>query len=171
MKNIGIFLWKLSGFWWWHFQYIWIGVFSLWYILPGTRCWQRISGCLLWRVRAVFCDTSKVFDHISHAGLLLHKLRSVGIFGEPLKWFTCYLDSRKQRVILQRVESKWNYIKSGVPQGTVLEPLFFFFLISINDIVTEIGYSILLFTDDTGLLIIADNPHAATEILMQALTK
>ena len=28
MKNIRIFIWKLSDFWWWNFQYIWIGVFS-----------------------------------------------------------------------------------------------------------------------------------------------
>ena len=28
MKNIRIFIWKLSIFWWWKFQYIWIGMFS-----------------------------------------------------------------------------------------------------------------------------------------------
>ena len=28
MKNIRIFIWKLSVFWWWKFRYIWIGVFS-----------------------------------------------------------------------------------------------------------------------------------------------
>ena len=26
--KISEFIWKLSFFWWWNFQYIWIGVFS-----------------------------------------------------------------------------------------------------------------------------------------------
>ena len=67
--------------------------------------------------------------------MLLHKLKSIGISGELLKWFSSYLVGRKQRVALQGVESKWNNIKAGVQ--TILGPLLF--LIFINDIVTEIG--------------------------------
>ena len=37
------------------------------------------------KVRAVFCDISKAFDRVWHAGLL-HKLRSIAISGELLKW-------------------------------------------------------------------------------------
>ena len=99
-------------------------------------------------VRAVFCDISKAFDRVWHAGLL---------------------DGRKQRVVLQGVESKWNYIKADVPQGSVLGPLLF--LIFINDIVTEIGSSIRLFADDTSLFIIVDNPDVAAEILHADLEK
>ena len=84
-------------------------------------------------VRAVFCDISKAFDRVWHAGIL-HKLRSIGNSGELLKWFSSYLVGRKQRVVLQGVESQWNYIKAGVPQGSLLGPLLF--LNFINDIVT-----------------------------------
>ena len=93
-------------------------------------------------VRAVFCDISKAFDRVWNAGFL-YKLKSIGISGDLLKWFSSYLDGRKQRVVLQGVKSKWNYIKAGVPQGSILGPLLF--LIFRNDIVTEIGSSVHLF--------------------------
>ena len=79
---------------------------------------------MLARKFGLFCDISKAFDRVWHAGLL-HKLNSVEISGDLLKWFSSYLDGRKQRVVLQRVESKRNYIKAGVPQGSSLGPLFF----------------------------------------------
>ena len=115
-----------------------------------------------------FCDISKAFDRVWHAGLL-HKLKSIGISGDLLKWFSSHLDGRKQRVVLQVVESKWNYIKADVPPGSILWPLLF--SIFINDIVTEIGSSIRLFADDTSLFIIVDNPDDAAEILNTDLEK
>ena len=45
-------------------------------------------------VRAVFCDISKAFERVWHAGLL-HKLKSIGISDDLLKWFSSYLDGRK----------------------------------------------------------------------------
>ena len=119
-------------------------------------------------VRAVFCDISKAFDRVWHAGLL-HKLKSIGLSGDLLKWFSSYLDGRKQRVVLQGVESKWNYIKADVPQGSILGPLLF--LIFIIDIVTEIGSSIRHFADDTSLFITVNNPDVAAEILNADLEK
>ena len=92
-------------------------------------------------VMTVVCDIRKAFDRVWHAGLL-HKLRSIGISGELLKWLSSYLVGRKQRVVFHGVESQWNYIKAGVPQGSILGPLFLTF---INDIVTEIGSSTRLF--------------------------
>ena len=41
-------------------------------------------------VRAVFCDISKAFDRVWHAGLI-HKLEAAGVAGEALGWFKDYL--------------------------------------------------------------------------------
>ena len=113
-------------------------------------------------VRAVFCDISKAFDRVWHTGLL-HKLRSVGIGGNLLSWFSNYLSNRKQRVVLPKASSSWSPIHAGVPQGSILGPLLF--LIYINDIVNEIQSNIRLFADDTTLYVIVENPVRAAESL------
>ena len=65
---------------------------------------------------------------------------------------------QKTRVVIESAHSKWCTIKAVVPQGSILGPLFFF-IILINDIVTEIHLSIKLFADDTSLYVIVDNPR------------
>ena len=108
---------------------------------------------------AVFCDISKTFDRVWHAGLL-YKLEAGGVTGEVLKWFKRCLSDKRQRVVLSGVSSDWNYIRAGVPQGSILGPLLF--LLFINDIVNDIGSNIRVFGDDTSLFIIVDNaPDAA----------
>lgn len=119
-------------------------------------------------VRAIFCDISKAFDRVWHKGLLF-KLHSVGISGSLLQWFTDYLDSRKQRVVIPGVSSNWSSVKAGVPQGSILGPLLF--LLYINDIVENINSSIRLFADDTTLYIIVDNPVQAANQLNSDLLK
>ena len=119
-------------------------------------------------VRAVFCDISKAFDRVWHAGLL-HKLRVAGVTGEVLAWFKSYLINRKQRVVLPGAVSDWTSICAGVPQGSILGPLLF--LLYINDIVTDIGSNIRLFADDTSLYIVVDNPVEAANCLNNDLNK
>ena len=113
-------------------------------------------------VRVVFCDVSKAFDRVWHEGLLL-KLEAAGIKGSLLTWFRSFLSDRKQRVFLPGAESKWNEIRAGVPQGSILEPLLF--LLFINDIVKDLGCNIRLFADDTSSFLQAENPDSAAELL------
>ena len=113
-------------------------------------------------IRVVFCDISKVFDRVWHAGLL-RKLEAAGVTGKLLNWFKNYLFDRRQRVILPGVNSDWSKIFAGVPQGSILGPLLF--LVFINDIVNEIGSCIRLSADDTSLFIIVDDPVASAERL------
>ena len=109
-------------------------------------------------VGIVFCDISKAFYRVWHKGLLC-KLKAAGITSTILDWFKDYLTGRKQRVCIPGVMYDWNFIKAGVPQGIILDPLLF--LIFINDIVTDIR----LFADDTSLYIIVEHPDLAARCI------
>ena len=67
------------------------------------------------------------------------------------------------------VQSAWNFIIAGEPQGSILGLLLF--LLFINDIVYDIGSSTRLFADDTSLYIIVEDPSAAAELLIADLEK
>ena len=111
-------------------------------------------------IRVVFCDISKAFDRVWHAGLI-RILEYAGVTGKLLDWFKNYLLDRRQSVLLPGVNSDWSKIFAGVPQGYILVPLLF--LIFINDIVNGICSYIRLFADDTSLFIIVDYPVASAE--------
>ena len=75
----------------------------------------------------------------------------MGIQGPLHDWMSSFLSDRLQYVIVDGSISKPSKVLSGVPQGTVLGPLFF--LIYINDIQHNLspGTSIRLFADDSLL--------------------
>ena len=67
---------------------------------------------------------SAAFDTINHAQLQKRLTDSFGIFQKALSWVNSYLSDRKQAVTVHDVESKDNTLKYGVPQGSVLGPVF-----------------------------------------------
>ena len=104
----------------------------------------------------VFVDLEKAFDTVNHK-ILLKKLEHYGIRGQANSWFSSYLTSRKQMVVLDGVLSPLLDITCGVPQGSILGPLLF--LIYINDMHQAVKFSTVYhFADDTNFLYHHKNP-------------
>ena len=99
-------------------------------------------------VDIIYCDFMKAFDKVPHLRLI-HKLEKYQITGQFSGWIRSFLLGRKQRVIVNGEKSEWRDVTSGIPQGSVFEPILF--LLYINDMpeVTSVGTHTYLFADDT----------------------
>ena len=83
-------------------------------------------------------------------GILLHKLRALGISGNIGIWLYHFITNRSHFVRTPGVTSKNHPVISGVPQGTVLNPLLF--LIMIADIDKNASASkFIVFANDSIL--------------------
>lgn len=100
--------------------------------------------------KLVFFDIHKLFDKIWHKGLL-HKLKGMGFDSIYVNWFSDYLTNRSICVKVNGALSSYKSISAGVPQGSVMGPLFF--LIYINNINTGLKNPVHLYADDTCLSI------------------
>ena len=59
--------------------------------------------------------------------------------------------------------STWGNVTAGVPQGSILGPLFF--LIYLNDLTRNLTCSVKLFADDTLLFTVVQDPNATANDL------
>ena len=73
---------------------------------------------------AAFIDLKKAFDTVNH-NILLEKLNYAGIKNNLLNLMKSYLSNRSQRTICNGIISDVKDITCGVPQGSILGPLFF----------------------------------------------
>ena len=118
---------------------------------------------------ATFIDLKKAFDIVNHK-ILMGKLYLAGINGNTLKLITNYLENRYQKTITNGKVSELKKITCGVPQGSILGPLFF--LIYINDLQGVLGNNKFhLYADDTVIYCINDDVKEAEKELQNVLDK
>ena len=100
-------------------------------------------------VDVMYIDLAKAFDKVSHIKLIF-KLKLLGIGGDLLAWIGSFLCNRTQRVRIGSKLSSPCRVTSGIPQGTVLGPLFFIlFIDNMSDVVQNAN--IVLYADDAKL--------------------
>ena len=117
----------------------------------------------------VFIDYSKAFDTLDH-DIFCKKLKYYGIGEKVISWCKFYLTHRKQTVKNGNFKSDLADITCGVPQGSILGPLFF--IMYVNDVIPLFnngGPKILLYADDTVLYYSHKNPEVLFTKMNDAL--
>ena len=118
--------------------------------------------------KGVFLDISKAFDKFWHEGLI-YKLKQNGVSGKLLNIIKDFLDSRKQRVVLNGQYSSWTSITAGVPQGSILRTLVF--LIYVYYLSKNLSLNSKLFADGTSLFSVVHNLNTSRNNLNDDLKK
>ena len=112
-------------------------------------------------VGGIFFYLTNAFDYVNH-NILLSKLQFYGITGTASNLIKSYWIDRYQRILIKNKYSKnhfsqWEKVKHGVPQGSILGPLFF---LPYNNDLPGIKNDIskpTIFTDDTNIIITHPN--------------
>ena len=73
---------------------------------------------------ALLTDLSKAFVCVNHE-ILIAKLHAYGLNSSLLRLIHSYRNNKQQRVCINNEFSTWSDIKDGVPQESILGPLFF----------------------------------------------
>ena len=100
-------------------------------------------------IDVIYLDFAKAFDKVNY-GILLNKLKKIGINGKIGMWIHNFLSNRQQCVAVNGTTSSEAQVRSSVLQGSVLGPLLF--VIHISDMNYEIADStVSCFADDTRI--------------------
>jgi len=112
----------------------------------------------------VLLDLQKAFDTVDHS-ILMCKLKAIGLGQDIIHWFYSYLSCRKQLVDISGTQSTLAKVTCGVPQGSILGPLLF--LIYVNDMSAVVKNKLLLYADDSTILV----SHSDCSVVEQQLSK
>ena len=98
----------------------------------------------------ILIDLQKAFDTIDHK-IFLDKLVCLGFSKSAILWFKSYLQDRSFTVNIGKEYSNHGNLSCGVPQGSILGPLIF--LLYVNDMARAVDCDLLLYADDSCLII------------------
>ena len=116
-------------------------------------------------------DLRKAFDTLHHS-ILIEKLKNYGFQNSAASWpwVESYLSQWPQQTKVNGIKSAQEIVTCGVPQGSILEPLFF--TIYMSDVVesTENG-NIYLYADDTAIAVSSPHPFTLENKLNENLAQ
>ena len=104
---------------------------------------------------ALLTDLSKAFDCFSH-DFLIPKLHAYGLDIDSLNILQDYLSNRSQRTKVESFYSSWEAKLSGVPQGSILGPLFFNIFMYDMFLILKATY-FTGYADDNTRFVVTDN--------------
>ena len=113
-------------------------MYDHWVRSAGKGC---VSGVVL-------LDLSAAFDLVDPE-LMIKKLRIYGLDEEFCTWIFSYLQDRHKAVWIDHVLSEFVHNSIGVPQGSILGPLFF--LIYYNDLLSTLDCPVEVYADDSTI--------------------
>ena len=106
-------------------------------------------------VRAVAIDFSAAFDRVNHRGII-YNLQNIGVGGKFLSLCESFLAERRQYVTVDGCRSPTSNVPSGVPQGSVLGPLFF--TLYTSSLIAGLSCPNIAYADDTTIYIVIPKP-------------
>ena len=115
----------------------------------------------------VMIDLQKAFDTVDH-DILLQKLKALGFDPLAIKWFESYLKSRNKTTEINGIFSDPKVVPCEVPQGSILGPLLF--LLYIIDMEAAVSCQLILYADDSALLVSGKDVNKIEEQLGNKLS-
>ena len=116
-------------------------------------------------VGMVLIDLRKAFDTVD-GKILIDKLSAMGV--TSLDWFRSYLLNREQCTQVDGVNSSFQQVTCGVPQGSILGPTLF--LCYVNDMSCALKCHLSLYADDSALICSGRSASAIASFLSEQLS-
>ena len=105
-------------------------------------------------VAVVLLDNSAAFDTVDHRMLLKRLENNFNVKGDALKLLKSYLNGRKFSVVINDVVGEPKALRHGVPQGSILGPLFYLLYTKDLEVLVEsYGLKVSLYADDVQVYI------------------
>ena len=113
-------------------------------------------------------ELQKAFDTVDH-DILHQKLKALGFDSQAIKWFESYLkDKNNKNLMVMVFFSNPRVVPCGIPQGSILGPLIF--VLYNNDMEAAVSCQLILYADDSALLVSSKDVNKIEEQLGNELS-